>query len=58
MKGVKNMSNRDYLRQNFVFGIEEHLENSLEPNTIKMYQKILDHGIDKERAVELLAFHL
>lgn len=51
------MSDRVIIRQCIIPIIEEHLKDNLEPNTIKMYQQIIDHGVSEERAIELLAFY-
>lgn len=58
MRGIRKMSNRDYIRAGFIDIIKEQLKENLEPSTTKMYQQIIDHGISETRAIELLAFYL
>ena len=52
------MSVRDYIRALFVDIIKEQLKENSEPSTTKVYQQIIDHGVSKTRAIELLAFYL
>ena len=58
MKGIRKMSVRDYIRALFVDIIKEQLKENSEPSTTKVYQQIIDHGVSKTRAIELLAFYL